>query len=175
MYKILIISILFAFCIGCGSKHRNSDLIYAGNYVHSKKNKDIMASKEIVLTSLFVATSHIPDIIMSDIFFLHGRGSLSKEARIKIAELAKEIITYEDYWISVEGHEDVSEDQNDSDEYNKLSEKRADSVRRALIRNGIDKDKIESMGAGISKPASKEDTEDAKSRNRRVIIEAELW
>jgi outer membrane protein OmpA-like peptidoglycan-associated protein len=174
-YKIFIISMLFLFCLGCHLKRQSSGNFFAGDFVHSKKDKDIMESKEILITSLFTATSHIPDEIKTDMeFFEHGKSSLSKEARAKIARFARTVLTYEDYYITVEGHEDFSETPEDGD-YNRLSEKRAENVKKALIRNGIDKDKIEAMGIGMSKPASKEKNEEAVKQNRRVIIEAELW
>lgn len=175
MLKILPVLVLFAFFSAGCSKQQSCVNSFAGDFVHSKKNKDIMSSKEILLTSLFVATSHVPEEIKTDIeIFESGKSSLSKEARKKISDFAAEVICYEDYLITVEGHSDASEIIHGED-YKKLSAKRAEAVRKALIKSGIDKDKIESMGIGASKPAFTESTEEAKKQNRRVVIEAELW
>ncbi|MDR1195873.1 MAG: OmpA family protein [Endomicrobium sp.] len=167
IYKIFPLLLLFVFLPACYSKHLD--------YTGGKNNKDMLSSKEILITSLFAATNHIPEEIKTDIeFFEHGKASLSKEARNTIAVFAADVLTYEDYSIIVEGHEDESE-AGSGENYNKLSTQRAENVRRALIRNGIDKDKIEIIGIGISKPVSKEKNEESKKQNRRAVIEAELW
>jgi len=168
VYRIFVILTLFIFLSACSAKYRHSDDYLAGDFVHSKKNKNIMDSKEILLTSLFVATSHIPEEIKITVEFIErGKNSLSKEARNKIADFAKEVISYEDYSVIVEECED-----NPEADYNKLSEKRSENVKRALIKNGVDKDKIEIK----QKSASKEKTEEGRlGQNRKVVIKAELW
>ena len=165
MYKILPLIMLLVFLSACYSKRQN-----AGNYFYGK-DKDIIESREILLTSLFVATSHVPEGVKTYIGgFDKGKSYLSKEARKKISDFAADTLTYEDYSIIVEGHADISEVNP-----GELSEKRADAVKKALIKSGLDKDRIESAGAGTSNPAAKGETEKEKRQNRRVVIEAELW
>ena len=145
MYKVLFAALLFVSFFACYSKRQYEPNYSAGDYVHSKKNKDIMASKEILITSFFVATSHIPDEIKTDIeFFEQGKSALSKEARKKIADFAADILaSYEDYSITVEGHSDISE-ASSGENYIKLSEKRAENVKK--VPNDPDVLEQEKMG-----------------------------
>ncbi|MDR2426644.1 MAG: OmpA family protein [Endomicrobium sp.] len=173
-YKIFLVLLSSLFFSACCSKLQNHGDYLDGAYIH-EKNKDMLSSKEILVTSLFVATSHIPEEIRTDIeFFEHGKSFLSKEARNKIDHFAAKILTYEDYSITIEGHEDISE-AGYEENCNKISIQRAENVRSALIRNGIDKDKIEVTSIGISSHHSKEKMEESKQQNRVVIIEAEFW
>ena len=67
----------------------------------------------------------------------------------------------------VEGHTDSIGSQS----YNlKLSRKRAASVARYLIEKGIPAAKIRTVGYGESRPLYPNDTEEHRSKNRRVEI-----
>jgi OmpA-OmpF porin, OOP family len=67
--------------------------------------------------------------------------------------------------VVVEGHTDSTgpEDYNQ-----KLSERRAQSVRDYLAKNGIAADRLETKGFGESKPAYDNATKEGRYRNRRV-------
>ncbi len=59
-----------------------------------------------------------------------------------------------------------------SDSYNqKLSERRAASVKNWLVNNGIASDRLESIGYGESQPKYDNSTEDSRKLNRRVEIQ----
>jgi len=69
--------------------------------------------------------------------------------------------------IGVYGHTD----NNGSDAVNiPLSEKRAAAVKEYLLRKGLKDDRIESKGFGSTKPVADNDTEEGRSKNRRVEI-----
>ena len=73
---------------------------------------------------------------------------------------------YEHFRISVDGHTDdvVSSSYN-----KKLSQKRADAVRRHLIeKENISSSRLKSRGFGESKPIGDNDTEEGREKNRRV-------
>jgi outer membrane protein OmpA-like peptidoglycan-associated protein len=56
-----------------------------------------------------------------------------------------------------------------------LSKRRAISVKGYLVSIGIDKDRIETDGFGMSKPLVKEVTEEDRQLNRRVEIKLLVW
>jgi len=59
-----------------------------------------------------------------------------------------------------------------SDAYNlKLSQRRADTVRNALIKKGIPADRVTAKGYGEASPAASNSTKAGRAENRRV----ELW
>ncbi|MGJ8660607.1 MAG: OmpA family protein [Bacteroidota bacterium] len=82
-------------------------------------------------------------------------------------ELADVLKKYEETDILIEGHTDSSGD----DAYNQtLSEKRANSVKSYLIRNGINASRLSSVGYGESQPLQDNGTEAGKAANRRVEV-----
>jgi OOP family OmpA-OmpF porin len=61
-----------------------------------------------------------------------------------------------------------------SDAYNlKLSERRANTVRDALVAEGIAADRITTKGMGESNPVASNDTAEGRAQNRRVDIVAQ--
>jgi outer membrane protein OmpA-like peptidoglycan-associated protein len=67
--------------------------------------------------------------------------------------------------VRIEGHTDSA----GSSEYNqKLSQGRADSVRRYLIGKGVDADRLTAKGFGETMPIADNHTEAGREQNRRV-------
>ena len=72
--------------------------------------------------------------------------------------------------VAVEGHTDSV----GKDAYNKkLSERRAEAVKRYLIRQGIDASRIRTAGYGKSKPIADNGTEAGRAKNRRAEVVVE--
>ena len=70
---------------------------------------------------------------------------------------------------SVKGKIEAHTDAKGSDEYNqKLSERRAASVVKALEAYGIEASRLTSIGYGESKPVATNETEEGRALNRRV-------
>ena len=58
-----------------------------------------------------------------------------------------------------------------TDQYNqRLSERRANSVRQYLVSKGIDANRLSAVGYGESRPKYSNDTEETRRLNRRVEI-----
>lgn len=69
--------------------------------------------------------------------------------------------------IDVEGHTDA----NGKLAYNmKLSKDRAAAVRKVLTVEGVDEGKVKAEGFGPTRPLVKEDSAEARARNRRVVM-----
>ncbi len=67
---------------------------------------------------------------------------------------------------------DAYTDNKGDDNYNKgLSERRAESVKRYLIRQGIEAERLISNGHGEASPISTNETELGRAKNRRVEFE----
>jgi OmpA-OmpF porin, OOP family len=63
-------------------------------------------------------------------------------------------------------------DSNGSDAYNqKLSQRRAESVRDYLVSHGVDASRIEAHGLGEANPIADNSTAEGRAENRRVEIE----
>ncbi|HEX8737035.1 MAG TPA: OmpA family protein, partial [Pyrinomonadaceae bacterium] len=67
--------------------------------------------------------------------------------------------------IEVGGHTDNRGQPADNQ---KLSENRANAVKDALIKFGVNQDILQMKGYGATKPKSSNDTEDGRFQNRRI-------
>jgi outer membrane protein OmpA-like peptidoglycan-associated protein len=67
--------------------------------------------------------------------------------------------------VEIQGHTD---DQGNYDYNAQLSQRRAESVQRWLVENGIDAGRLRARGYGESTPLVRDTTEEARARNRRV-------
>ena len=86
---------------------------------------------------------------MSDVLFDTASANLKPGAREKLSRVAGVLLAYPGLNIEVEGHTDSV----GSDDYNQnLSERRAESVRGYLVRQGIPRDTIDAMGFGEANP-----------------------
>jgi flagellar motor protein MotB len=69
--------------------------------------------------------------------------------------------------VLIEGHTDSV----GSDEYNQvLSAKRADSVKYALVKDGIEADRITTVGYGKKYPVASNESATGRAQNRRVDV-----
>jgi len=106
---------------------------------------------------------------LSDVLFDFGKADLHADARESLAKVAGVLLGYPlPAQLTIEGHTDSV----GSDEFNMaLSQKRAEAVRDYLIKSGIGPDMIvATRGYGKSRPIASNDTEEGRSRNRRVEI-----
>ena len=174
MNKLLLIPCFFLLLGACCAGRKHTLNYPAGEKIHGKKNKDILVSKEILITSLFAATSHIPEALTVDIEFCENRKtSFSKEAKNQISDFAADILRHEDYSITVIWHKEAAQEEYSAD-YNKISVQRTENIKKVLIKNGIDKDKIKIAVSQIKSPYEQEKGRHCED-NSRIIIEAELW
>jgi outer membrane protein OmpA-like peptidoglycan-associated protein len=91
---------------------------------------------------------------------------VKKEYHKDIQTIASLLKLNPDLAVTIEGHTD----NVGNDDYNqKLSEKRANSIRQYLIDNfGIKGSRLTAIGYGESKPIASNDTEEGRQINRRV-------
>jgi OmpA-OmpF porin, OOP family len=104
---------------------------------------------------------------------LHGaqfdfnKATLKPAAKPVLDEAVKVMKNKPDLKVSVEGHTDSI----GGAAYNqKLSERRAASVRDYLVSQGIDAARISVRGFGKSNPVASNDTEEGRAENRRVEV-----
>ncbi|HEY8272251.1 MAG TPA: OmpA family protein [Pseudobdellovibrionaceae bacterium] len=106
--------------------------------------------------------------LKSDILFDSGKADLKAAAKTNITELAGIMKKYPENVLTIKGYTDST----GTDKVNKpLSEKRAKSVRDALVAGGIPDSTISFVGMGSENPVDQGKSKDALSRNRRVEIE----
>ncbi len=101
------------------------------------------------------------------ILFDTGKASLKTESVSVFVDIIKILNEYPTAKFTVEGHTDSvgSEKLNQS-----LSEKRANSVRDFLVKEGIGADRLTAIGYGEAKPIATNNTRAGRTQNRRVEI-----
>lgn len=104
--------------------------------------------------------------IKEQVFFETSKTKIKEESFSLLDEVAKLLIDNPQIGnIEVEGHTD----SNGKYSYNKkLSQGRADSVKKYLVTKGVPATRLSAVGYGPDKPIDTNDTEEGLARNRRV-------
>ena len=98
----------------------------------------------------------------SEMMFDSDSSTLKPGAYAEIGRVADILVKYPQTTIRVEGHTDTK----GAEDYNqKLSEKRAESVKNAMVQKAVAPSRISTIGYGESQPISSND-----ALNRRVTI-----
>ena len=104
-------------------------------------------------------------VVLQNIQFEYNSSALTEDSQAGIQMLTEFLRRNLELKVELAGHTD----NVGSESYNrKLSSERADSVRNALIANGIDADRLSAKGYGASRPLAPNDTEEHRALNRRT-------
>ncbi|MBQ24623.1 OmpA family protein [Alcanivorax sp.] len=108
---------------------------------------------------------HNQIISFSNIFFETNSSRILKDSYPTLNVIADSLSNEHDIKAEVRGHTDSTGSAN----YNiRLSEERAESVRKYLIYKGVDPERLTSFGFGESVPVASNKTESGRAMNRRV-------
>ena len=106
-------------------------------------------------------------LTLGDVFFAGGQADLKAEARGNLKPVLDFIDRYPGQKVFIEGHtDDRGADANNL----ALSERRASSVRDALVALGADNGRLQARGRGEAVPIADNATADGRARNRRVEV-----
>jgi len=103
--------------------------------------------------------------VLDTIRFETGRADIKPESHGLLDQVAQMVKANPDVKVRVEGHTD---DTGPRDLNMRLSQERAESVRRYLIQRGVAPQRVRAVGYGPDKPLVKDTTEEARTKNRRV-------
>jgi len=107
------------------------------------------------------------ELTLSDVLFEFDQANLKAGSARSLTSVAQFLREESQRQITIEGYTD----NVGSDAYNlALSQRRADSVRDFLVRNGISADRITARGLGEAYPVASNETEAGRQQNRRVQI-----
>ncbi|MEC9135312.1 MAG: OmpA family protein, partial [Bacteroidota bacterium] len=104
----------------------------------------------------------------STLLFVVNSSKVTDESSAKLKILTDLLGTYTKVNVVIEGH--ASSDGSMA--YNQtLSEKRANSVKEALVAMGVDASRLETIGYGETRPVEDNSTAAGRTANRRVQLE----
>lgn len=106
-------------------------------------------------------------VTFGDVLFDLNKAELKAAAYGNIRSLAEFLQQHPERQVLIEGFTDSS----GSDAHNlELSQRRADAVRHALVRQGVGMRRISTQGFGKAHPVSDNDTPASRAMNRRVEV-----
>lgn len=106
-------------------------------------------------------------VTLGDVLFDTGKAELKSGAATNLAKLAAFLNQYPNRSVMIEGHTDTvgNEDYNQA-----LSQRRADSVKAWLMKQGVNSDRLVASGKGEISPVSGNDSASGRQLNRRVEV-----
>jgi len=135
---------------------------------HNVKVRICLPKDTLKANGNFDNTPNVGAICLMNIYFDFDRANIQKESEDAIESVVSLMNYYPNMRIEVRGHTDSLSSSKDT-EYNlKLSQKRADAVRNAILKKGIVSSRIIAVGYGERKPISENTTEKGRSKNRRT-------
>jgi outer membrane protein OmpA-like peptidoglycan-associated protein len=138
----------------------------AGNRIGAYMDRQEQALQNAVASSEAASVRRQQDVLVttfkSELMFDFDSATIKPGGMNEIARVAKVLNQYPQTLLRVEGHTDKvgPEDYNQ-----RLSERRAEAVKNALIQQNVDPRRISAIGYGESQPISSSD-----AVNRRVEI-----
>lgn len=106
-------------------------------------------------------------LTLGDVLFTTGRADLQAGASGNLDKLVAFLNKYPDRSVAIQGYTDSvgTEDSNQ-----RLSERRADSVKAYLTGQGIGSTRLSAVGKGRSNPVADNDSAAGRQQNRRVEV-----
>jgi outer membrane protein OmpA-like peptidoglycan-associated protein len=104
-------------------------------------------------------------LVTHGIHFASGKSDILPESMGTINEVYKIMQNHSDLKFEIDGYTD----NIGAADYNlKLSQQRADAVKKQLLNMGVDLSRLTTKGFGETKPMDKNDTPEGRANNRRV-------
>jgi outer membrane protein OmpA-like peptidoglycan-associated protein len=139
----------------------------AGNRIGNKMDKQAKEIKETLPGAKVERVNEGIKITLSEnmVNFDFDSSNLTTSAKGNLDKLAQVLVNNPDSNINVYGHTDSV---GKADYNQKLSERRANSVKAYLVTKGVDATRLNAMGMGASSPIASNDTASGRAQNRRV-------
>jgi len=128
---------------------------------------DAEAPPPVVATPPPPPSPPAPLVVLTGSHFAFDSATLTPAAKGQLSETLDALKNDPELNVRIDGHTDSV----GSAAYNlKLSQRRADAVKRYLVEEGVASHRIETRGLGMADPVASNATEEGRARNRRVEV-----
>lgn len=121
-----------------------------------------------VTTAIYDNTPDIGSIGLLNVQFDYDKAELKPESNTAIDNVVTLMRAIPTLTIELRGHTDNSNRTGDPDYNRKLSQRRAEAVRNAIIAKGIGAGRITAAGYGDTMPVADNSSADGRAQNRRT-------
>jgi outer membrane protein OmpA-like peptidoglycan-associated protein len=104
-------------------------------------------------------------LTFDNVNFAKSSSDLTDSSKTQLNDLVKVLKAYANVTLRIEGHTDSRGDETKNKQ---LSQDRAASVKKYLVANGINNDRIVTAGFGSAKPIADNATDEGRAKNRRI-------
>lgn len=108
--------------------------------------------------------------VFNHVLFDFDKSVVKPEGQTEVKKVADLLKQYSKDTLTVEGHTDNVNRSGDPKYNDKLGQRRADAVVKALVAAGGDKARVSATSLGDTKPAVPNDTDANRALNRRVVF-----
>jgi outer membrane protein OmpA-like peptidoglycan-associated protein len=147
----------------------NKDPATVDHYAYmARRYSEVAEEAAKVRTAAIQTTTTARVLTLGDMLFATGKADLNAQGHKAVADLAVFMRNYPDRTMAIVGYTDST----GSAALNaRLSQARADTVRNALVAQGIDASRIEASGRGPANPVASNTTKSGRQQNRRVEVD----
>ena len=134
------------------------------------KNSAYQSIKKVIKLAPIKANE---SIVLNNVFFDYESFELTKDSRSELNKLFNLLSNNPSIKVEIQGHTDSKGLKSFN---KKLSQKRAESVRKYLVKKGINKNRVTAVGYGENQPIAKNtnsdgsDNEEGRALNRRIEL-----
>lgn len=107
------------------------------------------------------------DFVLESVYFDTGKSSLKPNSFKALNDLVEILKLKNTMVVEIQGHTDTVGKEEDN---LKLSQQRANEVRKYLISKGIAENRVSAKGYGPTMPIADNDTDAGKAKNRRTSL-----
>ena len=156
----------YSFVLNSGQRY--GVVVSAGGFYFISAYFDLRKEKhyrEINKNFAMVALGQPGKLTLNNIFFARGSARILRESRFDLDRLVSLMKKNSYVKLEIGGHTD----SRGGKAYNKkLSRKRAQSVRKYLVKGGVAASRLKAVGYGDEKPIASNETEKGRAQNRRT-------
>ncbi|MFY1825438.1 OmpA family protein [Myxococcus fulvus] len=106
--------------------------------------------------------------VLAGVGFEEGSARLTPQSDASVGQLASVLREKPNARVRIEGHTDSTGDANIN---RQLAQQRAESVRSALVADGIAANRVDVAAVGSGQPVASNDTEQGRDMNRRIEVQ----